>query len=403
MRLPVLALFLCFATLGLAQENEPTFPASPWKRLDPATVEMHPDFSKFGDVYSGATEAWKAAPTNVVYGAKGSSKTLGDIQSEVQGVKEVLLQSSNFESNNDNGALIKARLLSQLDALLTALEGHIDQNPQARADWSAFRTLIRFDDYQLKDSRWDGTKIQGATKAVVSSNTILFAGQTSQIVLNALQGGGPASLEANVPFVYFATLPQAIETRAVARRIREIFVDTYTAQISVAIKRLGDLNQGWDNYLSHGFSQYPWEALVNSHFSSYSWSRPPRWQWVLAHPELATVADIRRSGDTSIESAVAIHGLGVIHYFGDKREWFLGASGTIALTNESDFGLGVGPTIHFGHSGIRSYIPHVSVSLLWHDFEDGGDGPVVGLSVDLWQLLNKEDGPGKLFQDALRN
>ncbi|MEM7231093.1 MAG: hypothetical protein AAF517_02895 [Planctomycetota bacterium] len=391
--------FLLFA--GTAGGQGPSFPDVSWKRLDPAAVKDHPGWEKYQDAFDGATDEWEKSPLNVAYGTARGSKTLGELVGELRDVRKVLSRSQSFESANDNGPRIHARLLAEFDRLLDAFDAHLAQHPDARADWASFRNHIRFHDFQVTDGTWDGSKIPGATKPVVSSNSILFASRDDPLVLGALQGEGPASLEPSVPFAYFATLPQAIEAQAVVRRLREIFADGYTAQISVAVDRLGDLNEGWDNYLSHGFSQYPWEALANSHLTSYSWSRPPKWQWVLAHPEVATVADIRRSGNASIETAVAVHGLGLVRYFGDERKWFLGASATVALTNDSDFGMGLGPTIHFGHASLRSRIPHLSVSLLWHDFEDGGDGPVLGVSVDLWKLLSDGGGGSEIFREAL--
>lgn len=385
--------------VGTAAGQDPSFPDASWKRLDPATVQDESQgWNQYKDAFDGASDNWKQSPLNLAYGTPKESKSLGELNDELGEVEKVLRQSESFESASDNGPRIRSRLLSELAKLRTALKKHRAQHPEARADWASFRNNIRFHDLQITDGRWEGSEVTGATQPVVSSNSVLFGSQDDPIVLGTLQGGGLAPF---TPFVYFATLPQAIEARAVVRRLQEILAPGYTAQISVTVDRLGDVNEGWDNYLSHGFSQFPWEALVNSHLTSYSWSRPPKWQWVLAHPEVATVADIRRSGDASIETAVAVHGVGLVRYFGEERKWFLGASATVALTNDSDFGLGVGPTIHFGHASLRSRIPHLSVSLLWHDFEDGGDGPVLGVSVDLWKLLSDGTDHSDLFREAL--
>jgi hypothetical protein len=94
-----------------------------------------------------------------------------------------------------------------------------------------------------------------------------------------------------------------------------------------------------------------------------------------------------------------LHTLGYIHYFGDERSWFLGASATLSFS-DVDHGLGIGPTLHFGSARTHSYIPHVSIGLLWHDFENGPDGPVLGVSIDLMRLFD-HDGPMAEYKAAL--
>jgi len=134
-------------------------------------------------------------------------------------------------------------------------------------------------------------------------------------------------------------------------------------------------------------------------FGAFTWESAPDDQLVFLHPELGFEIDVRSASDASVQASLMVHVLGYIHYPTDTRNWFIGASAT-ATFSDQDFGLGVGPTLHLGWSETYAALPHISVGAYWHDFDSGSDGPTIGLSLDFWRLLNKDNGQGA-FESAL--
>jgi len=115
---------------------------------------------------------------------------------------------------------------------------------------------------------------------------------------------------------------------------------------------------------------------------------PPN-QLVLLHPELCSLVDIRTRREASTQSALLVHGLGCIRYFGSEREWFVGLSASGCLAGD-EFGLAYGPTLHIDHVKYGSQVPHISLGVLWFDTNDGRPGPLITVAVDFWRILNKE-------------
>jgi len=197
------------------------------------------------------------------------------------------------------------------------------------------------------------------------------------------------------------------EQAAVLRLIGETFLSfplaTTGPERLLATQRLSEIDEAWDNYLSSGFSQYPWELLVNSALYDGPWYEPPVHQLVLLHPEPAvTLGLFGGARDAEINVGVMLHGIGYVHYFGEKRSFFLGGSAGLSLDNET--GLGVGGAIHVGDGRDRGFLPHLSLGVYWTDFDEGGlDGEdiVVGLSVDVWRMLDQNGGERRFRDRAL--
>jgi len=393
------AIALClFLVIGLThsfahgQGNTVAFPDKSWTALSPSDVSAHPDFKDFQDVF-GSGSKWESSSYYKSYWKKIEPDTLLDVFKELVCLQKILADSPHFDAGN--GPQIRANLMKELDDLLSAFGDEAGELFQRHVTWENVKKIIGLDNFQKKAWRWQGAAVSVSTAPEVRSNTVFFPGKPTQIVLMVTQGG--LSFK---PFRYYATLPQAIEVRAVCDRVLFLFNKAQVEQLDVTVARLGEINRAWDNYLSKGYSQYPWESLANSWLVDFSWSRPPLWQWVVAHPEVSTVFDVRSSSSAQIEPSMAIHALGIVRYFGDDRRWFLGASSTVSITGDPNFGLGVGPTLHFGHANLHSRLPHLSLSVLWHDFETGSHGPVLGLSIDLWRLVSKAGDAG-VFRKSL--
>jgi len=158
-------------------------------------------------------------------------------------------------------------------------------------------------------------------------------------------------------------------------------------QLGEVAARLRQNRTAWDDYLRHGYAQYPWEELVNDRLVASAWDSPPDRQFVFLHAEPGVVFDLQHGKDTSLDAALLVHAIGHLWYFGDDRGWYAGASATAAITSDEDHGLGYGVTLHFGRSVASASVPAVSVGLLWHEGNDGERGLEMSIGVDLLRLL----------------
>jgi hypothetical protein len=380
----------------LAALAQGTTPGAEWQVLPPESVEAQTAFERFGDAYSGAPEAnWKSSSLARAWGELEdlpATPTLAEVSAAIAAARARVAESAVFDEHN--GPRIRRHLLLEIDGVLRAMAlttpAPLDSEP---LDWETARTFVsgRFEresaTLTVDDVPDDATFV---------TDSMFFAGEPSQVVLRLDLKSG---LGGATPFAYYATLEQAIEFRAAAARMLAIFGTLVQPQFERTAQRLGEIDAGWTNYLEHGFSQYPWESWANGWLTDFAWSRPPRSQWVLLHPELGLVFDTRSTRSAEMEAALLVHGLGYVRYFGDERDWFAGLSATASITDDASYGWGFGPTLHFGHARLASRVPHVSVSVLWHDFEDGGNEPVLAATLDLWRLVDR--GNELLYQSRL--
>jgi hypothetical protein len=170
--------------------------------------------------------------------------------------------------------------------------------------------------------------------------------------------------------------------------------------MELAAKRLTEIDRGWSNYLEKGFSQYPWEVVLNSRTVGFNWTSPPRRQWIFLHPEAGALIDARASKRASTETGLLVHGLGHLWYFGASRGTFVGLSGTASVSNDPAFGAGAGGTLHWGNTTVHSRVPHVSLSVLWQDYAVGKAGLAIGVSLDFWRLAQATNGED-MYQSAV--
>ncbi len=303
--------------------------------------------------------------------------TRGDLQGALQSLRAGVLESPHFEG--PNGTLIRAGLARGLQIV------------RERALQRAQSGLVPATDLFQPRNRGAG--------AVVSS-TIWFEGSEHQVVLSRIErpapdpNGPPGLAAGDGRELVYATLNEALEFRYVALLVEDLFTDVRAEPLLRITQRLESYDRGWTNYLAHGFSQYPWEVWANSAWTDSAWDDPPRRQLILMHPELAFLADLRSSRRASLDETLLLHVAGLTHYFGDERDWFLGLSASTSIPGEEGLGLGLGATVHFGHTKTRSLVPHLSLGVVWHDTDASSKGPFVTLGVDLWRLADATpDGP----------
>ncbi len=144
-------------------------------------------------------------------------------------------------------------------------------------------------------------------------------------------------------------------------------------------------NNKWDNYLANGYSQYPWEALLNGWVMNFHAFNPPDKQVILAHPSLAVEASTLSFDEMTAKEVLNVELLGFLWYFGQNNEHYTGLSLSAVLRD--DLRPGFGPVLHWRRN--------ISLGLAWHDV-DGNDkfdeDPYVFMSVDAFRFMQSE-GP----------
>lgn len=380
--------------------------AEPGRFVHVAVDQTALDFLAFGDAYEGG-ENWKKSTLAERYERATNSGTepLPPVQiyEQLIALLAAMDASPSFAGQaSDNRATLRGAMRTRLEALARAvvmLEG------KPLVSWDAFRdgggSLATFSRTSMGAA--DGTECGSAR---FGTNSAFFAvpdpANATVLRLERWEPEGPLDLLAADPeqSIYIATLDQAIEYRAIVDQVQSLFAGQVGVAVNQAAMRLAEVNVGWKNYLEHGYSQYPWESFVNSWLPCFTWNSPPDWQLVLIHPEASAVVDARSTQGASLAGSLLVHGLGYVHYFGADRGWFVGASATASITTDSALGWGGGGTLHFGHSAIHETIPHISLSVLFHDTNTGSSGPFIGISADLWRLLDRGGAQG-LYKNAL--
>ena len=381
----VIALALLAALAAVAHPAELKPPVDPVSLEYQPITDVDPN-ARYYSVFDLVEDEWLEADASQYYGPRDDYVKSVSESALVASVErlQALVEGSAALAGTANGVLLRGALVAELDTVLVVL-----QEPDASPMDVDFQ---RFVPWRSDDEP-------------VISGMVFFQGSPNQMVLRAIEMlEGPAGISVAGDTVHYATIDQAIEVRTVCSRMEDIFAEVRGPRLREASRRLSEIDAGWGNYLETGFSQYPWESLLNSTvtqwiFGEYSWYEPPDDQLVLLHPEPAVLFDIRSRREASSGSAVLVHGLGYIHYFGTERDWFLGASASASFSDD-EFGVGYGPTLHFDHVRLGSQVPHVSVSLLWHE-SDGSDRPAIAVAVDLWRVIGGGGGEA-LFRSFLK-
>lgn len=355
-------------------------------------VEVH-DSDPGTDVYLGSGDKWLTEDLRKRYPSLPPAHSAAALRFQVQRIRASLQASSVFSSAS--GKLLQARMLDELTLIGDALATLEPSRPVSLDQLKNLYALARLDQTTSFAEDCSGTHY--------TTNSLFFqdAAASEQVVLRAAPETTAGVPELQVPVaaqpISFVSIAEASEFRAALAAVRALLDQPLLRAVEHAAARLTQISRSWSNYLEHGFSQYPWEAAINS-LGTLSWDTAPGSQWIVLHPELAFVVDARRPKDASGAPALLVHALGFAGY-GATRSWFLGVSATGAVTTRTSLGFGAGGTLHFGHSQLYSALPHISLSVLVFPSHAGRVFPFVGLSADLWRLVS--DSGESIFKSKL--
>lgn len=154
------------------------------------------------------------------------------------------------------------------------------------------------------------------------------------------------------------------------------------ALVSVAnIKALSDAVIRWENILDKGYSQMPWESLVNGWLiepPGFPELGPPDHQWIFLHPTLGLELSTNPIKETRVKEVMHIELLGHIWYRGEQLHDFSGLS--LAASLREDLDPGIGLMFHIKRNW--------SIGVSWRDLEED---PFLFFSVDLFRFA-KQNG-----------
>lgn len=377
-RVFVLACLLCLMA-GAAHAQKEVPPLRPQEDLEYRPVEADENagpYCVFDSSLSAEDCKWLAKGVDrygplETYTADVTEKGL------IASLERLHLQVSASNAFDDaldgvsNGERLRRSLLAELQAALTRLRQG-SRGPIDAVD--------------------DGFDVVDKSKPPVISSTIYFRGRQTQI---ALAEADEYEIDQGELFIksshHYATIDQAVEVRTVCWIVKAMFAAVDSRLLAAVHELAVSIDRGWTNYLEEGYSQYPWEAVVNSKvtprlFGEYSWDDPPNEQLVFLHPELCALVDIREGGDQETETALLVHGLGYVRYFGDERSWFAGLSAS-ACFSDMEPKTGYGATLHLDLAGLGIQLPHVSVGAIWFDSDDGWGDPLVSVTADFWGMI----------------
>ena len=147
------------------------------------------------------------------------------------------------------------------------------------------------------------------------------------------------------------------------------------------IKSIKRAHERWKNFIFDGFSQYPWEALLNGYFTSFDIQYPPKVQYIVLHPELSF--ELKTDNLQAKLEVLTVEVLGLLRY---KNNWknFFGVSFIVNM--REDLGAGIGGMIHYNM---------YSLGIVWHDVDDDGnrfnDPPFITVGLDLYKLFEDKN------------
>lgn len=149
----------------------------------------------------------------------------------------------------------------------------------------------------------------------------------------------------------------------------------------LAVAALEASEKRWDNFNEKGYSQYPWELLVNSQRFSPTAQDPPRQQIVFLHPALSL--ELIAPSLDSLEhlrrmDAITLEPIGYLWY-NRSRSTYYGVSSLISLP--ADGLIGAGAMAHIGTYG------KVGVILWRAEDASGAENRSILVSADLYQFL----------------
>jgi hypothetical protein len=135
--------------------------------------------------------------------------------------------------------------------------------------------------------------------------------------------------------------------------LHHILAATLQPHFDAGSDKLGEYATAWQRLIVSGYSQYPWEVLLNGWFQKSDWGPTP-YQFIAAHPALGLGVSGVGASDGQARTAaavIAVEALGYLHYLRQFRH-HVGLSAALTVPNLRGEEVGFGPVLHVDGFGL---------------------------------------------------
>ena len=175
------------------------------------------------------------------------------------------------------------------------------------------------------------------------------------------------------------TSEQMRQWRLLQNTLTTLITDLSDLLSAKNVQELEDAVERWENFLDRGYSQMPWESLVNGWLiepPGFPELGPPGHQWILLHPTVGLELSVDPLDEAKIKEAMHVEFLGHVWYRGEQLEDHWGVSATVSLREDLDPGIGV--LVHIKRNW--------NLGVTWHDVDED---PFLFFSVDLFRFAKQ--------------
>lgn len=274
--------------------------------------------------------------------------------------------SLDWQANERDKRKIMNQLLLFLDALEVALHAPgIEGSLDLKAEQNIFLKTLGQQEFGLNSLQKDSV-LDGNGEDVPG----YFRDTPNELPLYQWEDGGIRLLLAPAHVRQWRLLENSLTS----------LVRDQTLLVSAAnIRTLEHAVIRWENFLDKGYSQMPWESLLNGWWVDAPGAPefgPPGHQWIICHPTLGFDVYVDSRDAMRGKEALYLEMFGRIWYYGELDEDYWGFSAALSLREDANPGFGA--MVHI----MRNW----SMGITWHEKDD----PNFFISTDLFKIANRQ-------------
>ena len=279
-----------------------------------------------------------------------------------------LFDAQDWGENEPKQEKILNQLQHFLDALKVALDSPgIEGSLDTKAEQNIFLEAFNTEEFGLHTLKME--EIADASGEDVSG---YFKGTPNELLLYEWAEDGNK--------VRLLLTPEQMRQWRLLQNALSNLVTEQVALVSASnVQELKDAVERWENFLDRGYSQMPWESLVNGWLiepPGFPELGPPGHQWILLHPTVGLELSVDPLDEAKVKEAMHVEFLGHIWYRGEQLGDYWGVSATVSLREDLDPGVGV--QVHIKRNW--------NLGVTWPDVDED---PFLFFSVDLFRFAKQ--------------
>jgi len=264
------------------------------------------------------------------------------------------------------------KILNQLQRFLAALKiallsPGIDGPLETKLEQNIFLAAFNKEGFGL-----DALKMEEIADTSGEDVSCYFKGTADELLLYEWDEDGDK--------VHLLLTPEQMRQWRLLQNALSNLVTEQVALVSAEnVQELKDAVERWENFLGRGYSQMPWESLVNGWLiepPGFPELGPPGHQWILLHPTVGLELSVDPLDEAKVKEAMHVEFLGHIWYRGKQLGDHWGVSATVSLREDLDPGVGV--LVHIKRNW--------NLGVTWHDVDED---PFLFFSVDLFRFAKQ--------------